>query len=163
MILTLLFAEVCHANGITGSGNLLRDCIYLKLYSTYPSCAQGICWKYWYSDGHIVLQLSACSCGEYRQASVGVNIPELRKSLFAPHNWNLFVFLQLQKQVIRTKSVQFMPFYLSLFSFLASLIWMIYGILGRDPYITVSMQSVFTIRKKSIFHHQNQTIAQARL
>lgn len=54
-----------------------------------------------------------------------------------------------------------MPFYLSLFSFLASLIWMIYGILGRDPYITVSMQSVFTIRKKSIFHHQNQTIAQA--
>lgn len=39
-----------------------------------------------------------------------------------------------------------MPFYLSLFSFLASLIWMIYGILGRDPYITVSMQSVFTIR-----------------
>lgn len=40
------------------------------------------------------------------------------------------------KQVIRTKSVQFMPFYLSLFSFLASLIWMIYGILGRDPYIT---------------------------
>ncbi|XP_066367587.1 bidirectional sugar transporter SWEET3a-like isoform X1 [Miscanthus floridulus] len=40
------------------------------------------------------------------------------------------------KQVIRTKSVEFMPFYLSLFSFLASLIWMIYGILGRDPYIT---------------------------
>jgi hypothetical protein len=38
-----------------------------------------------------------------------------------------------------------MPFYLSLFSFLASLIWMIYGILGRDPYITVSMQSGFTI------------------
>uniref|UniRef100_A0A0A9AT22 Bidirectional sugar transporter SWEET n=1 Tax=Arundo donax TaxID=35708 RepID=A0A0A9AT22_ARUDO len=40
------------------------------------------------------------------------------------------------KQVIRTKSVEFMPFYLSLFSFLTSLIWMVYGILGRDPYIT---------------------------
>ncbi|TKW24884.1 hypothetical protein SEVIR_3G079100v4 [Setaria viridis] len=40
------------------------------------------------------------------------------------------------KQVMRTKSVEFMPFYLSLFSFLTSLIWMIYGILGRDPYIT---------------------------
>nr|CAB3459818.1 unnamed protein product [Digitaria exilis] len=40
------------------------------------------------------------------------------------------------KQVMRTRSVEFMPFYLSLFSFLTSLIWMVYGILGRDPYIT---------------------------
>ncbi|GJN35771.1 hypothetical protein PR202_gb24576 [Eleusine coracana subsp. coracana] len=39
------------------------------------------------------------------------------------------------KQVLRTKSVEFMPFNLSLFSFLASLIWLVYGILGRDPYI----------------------------
>ncbi|KAL6864876.1 hypothetical protein ACP4OV_016027 [Aristida adscensionis] len=39
------------------------------------------------------------------------------------------------RQVIRTKSVEFMPFYLSLFSFLTSLIWMVYGILGSDPYI----------------------------
>ncbi|XP_066367590.1 uncharacterized protein [Miscanthus floridulus] len=65
---------VCHANGITGSGNLLRDCIYLKLYSPYPSCAQGICWKYWYSDGHIVLQLSACSCEtSYQDKKCGVH------------------------------------------------------------------------------------------
>ncbi|XP_034588189.1 bidirectional sugar transporter SWEET3a isoform X3 [Setaria viridis] len=40
------------------------------------------------------------------------------------------------KQVVRTRSVEFMPFYLSLFSFLTSLIWMVYGLLGRDPYIT---------------------------
>ncbi|CAM0957362.1 unnamed protein product [Alopecurus aequalis] len=40
------------------------------------------------------------------------------------------------KQVIRTKSVEFMPFYLSLFSFLTSLLWMLYGILGRDPFLT---------------------------
>nr|WFP22891.1 sugar transporter protein SWEET [Stipagrostis pennata] len=40
-----------------------------------------------------------------------------------------------KKQVMRTKSVKFMPFYLSLFSFLTSLIWLIYGILGRDTYI----------------------------
>ncbi|CAL4903464.1 unnamed protein product [Urochloa decumbens] len=39
------------------------------------------------------------------------------------------------KQVIKTKSVEFMPFYLSLFSLLTSLIWVAYGILGRDPYI----------------------------
>ncbi|CAO2199592.1 unnamed protein product [Urochloa humidicola] len=39
------------------------------------------------------------------------------------------------KQVIMTKSVEFMPFYLSLFSFLSSALWMIYGLLGRDLFI----------------------------
>ncbi|CAL5097586.1 unnamed protein product [Urochloa decumbens] len=42
-----------------------------------------------------------------------------------------------KKQVMKTKSVEFMPFYLSLFSLLTSLMWTLYGILGRDPYITV--------------------------
>ena len=48
----------------------------------------------------------------------------------------------LQKQVIRTKSVEFMPFYLSLFSFLTGLLWMLYGILGRDPFLTVRTEPI---------------------
>ncbi|KAI3735384.1 hypothetical protein L6452_14880 [Arctium lappa] len=44
--------------------------------------------------------------------------------------------LVVMKKVIETKSVEFMPFSLSLFSFLASALWMAYGLLGRDLLIT---------------------------
>ncbi|XP_050386714.1 bidirectional sugar transporter SWEET3 isoform X1 [Argentina anserina] len=39
------------------------------------------------------------------------------------------------KQVIVTKSVEFMPFYLSFFSFLSSSLWMAYGLLGHDLFL----------------------------
>ncbi|KAG4184287.1 hypothetical protein ERO13_A09G163600v2 [Gossypium hirsutum] len=40
--------------------------------------------------------------------------------------------LVVVKQVIMTKSVEFMPFYLSFFSFLASVLWLAYGLLSHD-------------------------------
>nr|AJU57230.2 bidirectional sugar transport SWEET 3 [Camellia sinensis] len=43
--------------------------------------------------------------------------------------------LVVVKKVIETKSVEFMPFYLSLFSFLASSLWMTYGLLGHDLFL----------------------------
>ncbi|XP_059064310.1 bidirectional sugar transporter SWEET3b-like [Cryptomeria japonica] len=43
--------------------------------------------------------------------------------------------LSVMRLVIRTKSVEFMPFYLSLFCFLTSSFWLIYGALGHDLYI----------------------------
>ncbi|KAK9724741.1 hypothetical protein RND81_05G095700 [Saponaria officinalis] len=41
------------------------------------------------------------------------------------------------KQVIEMKSVKYMPFYLSFFSFLASSDWMVYGILSHDLFLTI--------------------------
>ncbi|KAE8736407.1 Bidirectional sugar transporter SWEET3 [Hibiscus syriacus] len=40
--------------------------------------------------------------------------------------------LVVVKRVIVTKSVEFMPFYLSFFSFMASVLWLAYGLLSHD-------------------------------
>ncbi|KAF4380457.1 hypothetical protein F8388_024750 [Cannabis sativa] len=44
--------------------------------------------------------------------------------------------LVVVKQVISTKSVEFMPFYLSFFSFLASSLWLAYGLLSHDLFLS---------------------------
>ncbi|RZC62594.1 hypothetical protein C5167_024343 [Papaver somniferum] len=45
--------------------------------------------------------------------------------------------LSVMKLVIPTKSVEYMPFLLSLFVFLCGTFWFVYGLLGGDPFITV--------------------------
>lgn len=43
----------------------------------------------------------------------------------------------VQRKVIKTKSVEFMPFMLSFFLTLCAIMWFFYGFLIRDYYIAV--------------------------
>jgi len=49
---------------------------------------------------------------------------------------------EFQKVVIRTKSVEFMPITLSVLLTVSAIMWMAYGILLRDIYVTVSTKKI---------------------
>ncbi|GMI77196.1 hypothetical protein like AT1G21460 [Hibiscus trionum] len=45
--------------------------------------------------------------------------------------------LSIMRLVMKTKSVEFMPFFLSLFVFLCGTSWFVFGLLGRDAFIAI--------------------------
>lgn len=57
----------------------------------------------------------------------------------------MFQFCYLQRMVIKTKSVEFMPFSLSFFLFLNGGVWSAYAALVKDYFIGVSFLDPFPI------------------
>ncbi|XP_016496632.1 bidirectional sugar transporter SWEET1a isoform X2 [Nicotiana tabacum] len=74
-------------------------------------------------------------------------------SIFALHGYKRMLFcglvsaivgismygspLTIMRLVIKTKSVEYMPLFLSIFAFTCSITWLVYGLLGADPFIYV--------------------------
>eukprot|EP01018_Ginkgo_biloba_P021612 Gb_27137 [translate_table: standard] len=63
-----------------------------------------------------------------RKLFVGVIAATFSASMYASP-------LSIMRLVIRTKSVEYMPFFLSFFGFLCSASWFLYGIFGNDPFV----------------------------
>ena len=69
--------------------------------------------------------------------------------IFCPLNhillnlFTYFVYVTSQKLVIQTKSVEFMPFYLSISTFLMSISFFLYGFLSDDAFIYVRVLSIY--------------------
>ena len=53
-------------------------------------------------------------------------------------------------KVIKTKSVEYMPFFLSLVSFLNGVCWTSYALIKFDLYVTVSNISIFRFQPNLI-------------
>ncbi|KAF6170543.1 hypothetical protein GIB67_031951 [Kingdonia uniflora] len=66
----------------------------------------------------------------YRQLFCGLTATILSICMYASP-------LAVMRLVMETKSVEFMPFFLSLATFLCGTFWFVFGLLGHDPFISV--------------------------
>ncbi|XP_073294812.1 bidirectional sugar transporter SWEET1-like [Primulina huaijiensis] len=93
-------------------------------------------------------------CGLFACVLVVFSVVASTSVLAFPHDWRVrkllcgfaaSVFsivmyaspLSVMRMVVHTKSVEYMPFFLSLFVFLCGSSWFVYGLIGKDPFLFV--------------------------
>lgn len=80
----------------------------------------------------------------------GFNLLEQRSHLTTVLTKLICMYWVVQKQVIQTKSVEFMPFTLSFFLTLCATMWFFYGFFVNDYYIAVSTEIISLINRLTI-------------
>ncbi|KAI3442669.1 Bidirectional sugar transporter SWEET [Psidium guajava] len=68
--------------------------------------------------------------GKTRELFAGVFVDIFAVAMFASP-------LSVMRLVIKTKSVEFMPFFLSLFGLPCAISWAVFGLINRDPFVIV--------------------------
>ncbi|KAI4323073.1 hypothetical protein L6164_022709 [Bauhinia variegata] len=117
------------------SAGAIFQSVYITLFVIYAEKAKkvtmlGLLLATFGIFAVIVIGSLQISDGQMRQMFVGILSCASLISMFASP---LFII----RLVIRTKSVEYMPFYLSLSTFLMSTSFFLYGFLNVDPYIYI--------------------------
>ncbi|KAG9450010.1 hypothetical protein H6P81_009975 [Aristolochia fimbriata] len=131
---------IVHPNSIlvvtTNGVGFVLEAMFLIIYFTYASKKQR--WRVIvtllieiaFMTLVVVLVLTLAHTHKLRSAVVGILCLVFNCVMYASP-------LTIMKQVIKTKSVKYMPFYLSLANFLNGICWTIYGLIDFDIFLVI--------------------------
>ncbi|KAF6161565.1 hypothetical protein GIB67_009444 [Kingdonia uniflora] len=125
------------------------ETVYIAMFMTYASrparmvTAKLIIFLNIGVFGLIIVLTLLLTKGRYRIHVLGWVCVAFSTSVFAAP-------LSIVREVIRTKSVEFMPFFLSFFLTLSAIMWFCYGLLLKDIYIAMVVYAIYKNYKKDI-------------
>jgi len=113
----------------------LVGCVWVRSHASFnslPNKRIQTSFRDWMDFSRFQYKRIRCSSRDYGKHSEGHYYLNRVKKLI------LMIDACMQKRVIKTKSVEFMPLSLSFFLTLNAIMWFFYGLLLNDYYIAVS-------------------------